>query len=97
MDTDAKMLKELGNAVTDLQIKYRSSTLTERFEIKPVLIEAMDDYLVYQIKLLKEGIVTKDEDLDEMKKIKKEIDKAATKQKILAAIGKLIAFIALRI
>ena len=37
MDKDVEMIRKMGNAVVDLQVKYRSSSLSERMEIRPQL------------------------------------------------------------
>jgi hypothetical protein len=97
MDNDTQMLKELGDAVIALQVKYRNSPLAERMALKPALEELLSDYTNYQLRLLKEGVITNQEDLDEMANLKQEIDQAAEKEALLKAIGKTIAFIALKI
>ena len=97
MDNDTQMLKELGDAVIALQVKYRNSPLAERMALKPALEELLSDYSNYQLRLLKEGVITNQEDLDEMANLKQEIDQAAEKETLLKAIGKTIAFIALKI
>jgi hypothetical protein len=97
MDKDARMLEEMGNAVVDLTVKYRSSSLRDRMALKPALEELLGDYAEYQLRLLKEGIITTDEDLKEMAAIKKEIDKAAKLEAFLAVVAKTIAFIATKV
>ena len=97
MDNDTQMLKEMGDAVVALQVKYRNSPLAERMALKPALEELLSDYSNYQLRLLKEGVITNQEDLDEMANLKQEIDQAAEKEALLKAIGKTIAFIALKI
>ncbi|MEJ2049113.1 MAG: hypothetical protein P8Y60_04585 [Calditrichota bacterium] len=97
MDNDTQMLKEMGDAMVALQVKYRNSPLVERMALKPALEELLSDYANYQLRLLKEGVITNQEDLDEMANLKQEIDQAAEKEALLKAIGKTIAFIALKI
>jgi len=97
MDNDAKMIQDSGNALVNLAVKYRSSILRDRMAMKPALDELVKDHALYQIKLLKEGVITTDEDLKEMDRIKKEIDKAAKLEKILIAIAKFTAFVATKI
>jgi hypothetical protein len=97
MDKDSKMLEEMGNALIDLQVKYRASSLSDRMALKPALEELLNDYADYQLRLLKEGIITSDEDLEEMANIKKEIDKAAKMEALLKAIARTIAFVATKI
>ena len=97
MDNDAKMLEQMGTALTSLQVKYRESSLEERMAMKPMFEEPLRDYTTYQLALLKEGIITTDKDLVAMRAIKKEIDAAAQSQEIAVAIAKTIAFIAAKV
>jgi len=97
MDKDTEMLKKMGNALVDLEVKYRSSSLSDRVAMRPVLQELLEDYAAYQIRLLKEGVITTDEELQEMTEIRKEIDSAAKKQDLLKAIARTTAFIATKI
>jgi recombinational DNA repair protein RecT len=97
MDRDTQMLQEMGNAVITLQMKFRNSPLADRMAIKPALEELLSDYADYQIRLLKEGIITSEQDLAEMADIRQEIDQAAKKEALLKAIGKTIAFVAVKI
>jgi len=97
MDRDTQMLQEMGNAVIDLMVKYRCSSLSERMTLKPALEELLEDYAEYQLRLLKEGVISTEDDLKEMRKIKNEIDKAAKMEALLKVIAKTIAFIATKI
>lgn len=97
MDNDSKMLLALGEGLIDLQLKYRASSLTDRMTLKPALDQLLADYADYQIRLLKEGTITTAEDLTEMAAIKKQIDKAAECQKVLAAFARTIAFVATKV
>lgn len=97
MDRDAEMLQKMGNALVDLQVKYRNSSLSERMTMKPALDELIKDYAEYQLRLLKEGVITTDDDLKEMDEIKSEIDKAAKTEDLLKAIARTIAFVATKV
>ncbi len=97
MDKDTEMLKKMGNAAVDLQIKYRESSPSEQAEIRPQLDELLTKYAAYQIKLLDEGIITTDADLVEMAEIRDEINQAAQKQQLVQAIAKTIVFVAKKV
>lgn len=97
MDNDAEMLKRMGNQITDLQVKYRALPLDEQMAVHPALKQLLEEYARYQAKLLMIGIITADPDLTEIREIKKSVDKAADKMDLLAAIGKLVSFIAVRV
>ena len=97
MDNDAKMLRGMGDSLIDLQVKYRASSLTDRLTMKPALDQLLMDFARYQVRLLKEGVITTKADLKEMARIQKEIEKAATHQKLLAALARTIAFVATKV
>jgi hypothetical protein len=97
VDRDAEMLQKMGNAVIDMQVKYRNSSLSDRMAMKPDLEELLNDYAEYQLRLIKEGVITTEDDLKEMEDIKKEIGQAAKVEDILKAIARTIAFIATKI
>lgn len=96
-DNDAKMLEILGDALTSLQVKYRASNLADRMLLRPTLEQLLHDYVAYQIRLLKEGVITTDEDLQEMKSIQQDIDRAASQQKLIASLARTVAFVATKI
>ena len=96
-DNDAVMLKQIGNAITDLEVKFRGASLQDRVVIRPSLEELLNDYADYRLRLLKEGVITTDKDLAEMKQIRAKIDAAAQKQELIKAIARTVAFIATKV
>ena len=97
MDKDSQMIKAMTNAIINLQLKYRASPIMERMQMRPGLEELISDLAKYQMRLLKEGVITNDADIEAMAQIKKEIDAAVNKQQLFEALGKTIAFVALKI
>ena len=97
MDNDTKMIREIGEAVIALQVKYRSSGLRDRMAMKPALEELLYDYADLQMRLIKEGVITTDEDLEEMEDIKNEIERAAKQEALLKVMARTIAFIATKV
>ena len=89
MDNDAKMLEAMGNALVDLQVKYRNSSLANRMAMKPALDELVADYAQFQMRLLKEGTVSTNDELKEMQEIQTDIDTAANNQKLFGRAGRL--------
>ena len=96
-DKDAVMLEELGNALIDLEVKFRASTLKERTELRPELERLLESYGGYRLKLLKEGVITGEDDLDEIRSIQQEIDSAAKKEALLKAILRTAVFVATKL
>lgn len=97
MDNDSKMLKLLGLTLIDMQLRYRAAPAAERHELKPKLKEAFEQYALYQVALLREGIITTQEDLDEMDQIGDEINDAASKQALVFAVGRFVVFVASKV
>ena len=97
MDSDSLMIQKAGLALTSIQVKYRQSSIRDRMLIRPTLEGLIDDYTNYQIRLLKEGVITTKEDLSEMKEIRNSIDSAAETEQFIQAIARFIAFIAIRV
>lgn len=93
MDNDAQMIKSMSNALIDLQIKYRASAVADRMQIKPALDDLLQKFSEFQIALLREGVMTNDSDLAEMARLKNDIDAAANKQQLIAALAKTAGFI----
>ena len=97
MDNDAKMLKKLSDALIDLQVKYRASSFQDQKILLPTLKALFGEVAKYQIKLLDDGTIVNEADLAEMDEIKQNIDDAAERQQLLAAIGRTLGFVINRI
>jgi hypothetical protein len=93
-DNDAEMLRAMGNTITDLQVRYRASSLEDQAVLSGPLKEIIQDYADYQARLLKSGTITSDADLAEMKSIQDSISDNAARQELLIAISKIVALIA---
>lgn len=52
---DAKMLEQMGDALTNLQIKFRNSDVGDRMLMRSALEELLRDYNTYQLRLLYES------------------------------------------
>jgi len=96
-DNDAVMLKGMGDSVTDLEVKFRASSLEDRVAMRPSLVELLNDYASYRLRLLKEDVITTDADLEEMQEIQQQIAAAAQKQDLIKAIARTVAFVATKI
>jgi hypothetical protein len=97
MDNDSQMLRLLGNALIDLQIRYRAAPLADRMAMKHSLDQLLMDYAHYQIRLMKEGTITTEDDLREMAAIRAEVEQAAATQQVVVALAKTIAFVATKV
>jgi hypothetical protein len=97
MDKDAEMLQKMGDALVALQVQYRMSSIDDRAALKPSLQQALNDYAACQVKLLEDGVISTDADLQEMTEIRSEIDRAGDKQSMLLAIARTVAFISTKL
>lgn len=97
MDKDTEMLQQMSAALTALQVRFKESSIEDRAAIRPSLQEAMDDLAAYEARLLKDGVITTDKDLADMRDIQAAIDKAGDKQALLLAIARTVAFVATKI
>ncbi|HEY6897275.1 MAG TPA: hypothetical protein VI279_08430 [Rhodocyclaceae bacterium] len=93
-DNDALMIRAMGNAVTDLQVRYRAATLDDQAVLAGPLKEMTEDYSDHVARLIKAGTITSDDELAEMASIQKSITDKASRQDLLLAIAKIIALIA---
>lgn len=93
-DNDSEMLRAMGNAITDLQVRYRMATLDDQAMLIGPLKEMLRDYGAYQARLIKAGTITSDAELEEIKAIGDSISDAATRQELLLAFARITALIA---
>jgi hypothetical protein len=97
-DNDIIVLEDAKDAVFLLEKEFRralrSGDLDGAVEIKEKLEEAADALSRARLKLLQEGVMATDADVAEMRRIKAEIDQAASRQQLLEGAVKFIAFIA---
>jgi len=97
-DNDIIVLEDARDAVFILEKEFRrallSGDLDAATEIKERLEEAVDTLSRARLRLLQEGVLATDEDVAEMRRIKAEIDQAASTQQLLEGAVKFIAFIA---
>jgi hypothetical protein len=96
-DNDALMLEQSDGALTVLMVKFRMASIDDRATMRPSLMKLIDDSADFRLRLVKEGVITTEDDLKEMGKIRDEIDAAGSKQALLLAIARTAAFIATKI
>ena len=96
-DNDSLMLERMGEALTILMLKFRQSNIDDRAILRPSLFELMNNSADYQKRLLNEGVITTEEDIEDMKVIRLEMDRAAGRQALLLAIARTSIFIATKI
>src|SRR5215475_9640223 len=96
-DNDSLMLEQSDGALTVLMVKFRMASLDDRAAMRPSLMKLIDNSAEFRLRLFKEGVITTEDDLNEIGKIRDEIDAAGSKQALLLAIARTVAFIAMKI
>ena len=94
-DNDMLVFKDANDAVFDLAKAYRAainaSDLAAVAALKPKFEEANSVYSQARLKLLEAGVIATDADVEEMERIKTDIDDAATTQQFVDGAIQLIA------
>jgi hypothetical protein len=94
-DTDTLTLKEAGNAVMEIDVRYRTlNNIDDKEDLKPARDKAFDAYSRARLALLEEGVLTDQAALDEMVALRKEVEDAADVQTLIAAAGRIALFLA---
>ena len=93
MDNDSKVLDDAKSAVFAIDIQYRLANFNEKKKLKKSRDAAFSTYAMARLELLEEGVICTDEDVEAMKKIRKEIEDAAKTQTLLRAIPRFITFL----
>ncbi len=92
-DRDSIVLRDLGDTVTMVDVKYRLASPADRLEMKPQRDEALSAYPVARDRLLEEGIICTDEHILEMRMIRAEIEAAAEAQATITGLIRLAGFL----
>lgn len=97
-DNDQIVLEDAKEAAFTLDKAYRRSVhkgdLNGAMELKPEVDNAYDQYSQARLNLLKEGVLATDEDILEMRRIRGEIDQAATTQELIKGAIRFAKFLA---
>jgi hypothetical protein len=98
VDNDEIILEDAKEAAFALDKAYRRAILNAdldmMMELKPQVDSAHDWYSQARLSLLTEGVIATDEDITEMRRIRAEIDQAATTQTLIEGAIRFVAFIA---
>ena len=94
MDPDLTVLEEAAAAVTAIDRKYRRANFNEQIELKPERDEAFNTYARARLKLLEEGVIATEEDVEQMKRIRREVARARKTQTLIAGALRLARFLA---
>jgi hypothetical protein len=90
-DNDAKCLVELGNSVIEADVAYHLASPVDKIALYQPLQALHDEYTKAKLKLLAEGVICTDADVQKMKTIRQEMNQAADTQSVIHMILKLAA------
>ena len=93
-DLDGQVLRAAGNAVIELDVRYRLASFTEQMELGPERDRAFNAYAFARINLIRNGIVTTEQDVAEMQALQQQMQEAADKAALLAVAAKIAARLA---
>lgn len=97
-DNDEIILEDAKEAAFSLDKAYRravrNADLDSITTLKPHLEGAYDRYSQARLNLLKKGVLATDEDVTEMRRIRADIDQAASTQAIVEGAIRFVGFIA---
>ena len=93
MDNDSTVLEDSGASVIVVDQRYRAATPSDKLLLKPERDRAFNTYSAARLKLLEDGVICTDDDVQAMKQIRQEIERAIQTQSLLIAIGRLVGFL----
>ncbi len=97
-DNDEIVLENAKEAAFALDKAYRRAVsdadLDRMMKLKPQVDQAYDRYSQARLNLLKEGVLATDDDVAEMRRIRAEVDQAATTQTLIKGAIRFVTFIA---
>jgi TolA-binding protein len=97
MSKNAELKTAMSDAFIDLQVKCNAANALDKIQLRKELDKMSAEIAKLNVALLKESTVVNDADMQEMAEIKQLIDKAASKQQLIASIAKAIGFIASKV
>jgi hypothetical protein len=93
----ALLLETMSDAINDLELTFHEASVADRIELRPKIEDLLQKYAGFRLQMLEDSESVTADDVDHMDQIKSQIDEAAKKQQIIAAIAKTAAFIATKV
>lgn len=81
-DNDEKVLGEAKEAVYKVDLRYKAGNLDDKVELKKPRDKLFSAYVAARIDLLEDGVIATEEDVQNMRELRKEIDSAADSQQL---------------
>jgi hypothetical protein len=93
MDNDLIILKQAKSALFAIDVKYKMSGFNDKKKLVKARDAAFSTYALERLELLEEGVKCTQQDIDEMKEIRRQIEEAAETQTLIQAIFRLTSFL----
>lgn len=90
MDNNESYLEEAAKAAFIIGVKYRQADINGKQELRHARDKAFSAYSIARLKLLEDEVICTNEDVEEMKDIRQEIQQAAKTQTLIIAIARFI-------
>jgi hypothetical protein len=92
-DNDTLVLKDIAASVLEIDIRYKEADINEKMLLRNSRDKAFSAYLLARIQLLESAVICTENDIKEMKKIRREIEEAANTQTLINVVFRLISFL----
>jgi transcriptional/translational regulatory protein YebC/TACO1 len=86
-------LQQATAVVKEIEIRYLSTDFDEQFQMREERDRAMIVYSEAKLKLLKNQVQCKPEDVQEMQKLRKQIEDAPDVSHIISGVGRFVGFL----
>jgi hypothetical protein len=93
MDNDASVLQDAAATLIAIDIQYKLSDFNAKKQLKKHRDKAFNVYAMARLELLTDEVICTDTDVQEMKKIRQEIEQAAETQTLIDGILHLVTFL----
>jgi hypothetical protein len=93
MDNDEIIISKAAATATSIDIKYKRASPTDKVILKSERDKAFSAYAGARLKLLEEGTISSNADVDEMNDIRKQVGNARKQQSLIIAIGRFVGFL----
>ena len=93
MDNDALVLQDAAATLVAIDIQYKLSDFNTKKQLKKHRDKAFNVYSMARLELLTDEVICTDTDVQEMKKIRQEVEQAAKTQTLIDGILRLVTFL----
>ena len=93
MDNDTLVLQDAAACLIAIDIQYKLSDFNAKKQLKKHRDKAFNVYSMARLELLTDEIICTDTDVEEIKKIRQEIEQAAQAQTLIDGILRMVKFL----